>query len=126
MVSFDAIEAVVSIDLPNPILGDSDTINLKTKFDFSMSKVVHSTLKTEHSHKFTLRFSNLSTAKMSEFKTFLENARGNLFNYYHYDTRIFSPCLILGDTFEFTHEGQNECEEVWGIQIEVEGYEFVE
>ena len=117
MITFTA--GIYNITLPNPILGDSEQLDIKTKFEFSMSRVVHSTKKTTPHSKLLLMFEELTRTKMLEFQTFLINARGTQCTYvdYNSDSRVGA---ILGDPFEFRYVGSNECGELYSINIEFE------
>jgi len=110
---------ISSITLPNPILGDSEQLDVKTKFEYSMSRVVHSTKKTTPHSKLTIAFEDITRTKMLEFQTFLLNGRGKSCIYVDYNGITWIGTL-LGDPFEFRYVGKNECEELYSITIELE------
>lgn len=119
--------ALGSITLDNPILGDSEQLDIKVKYEFSMARVVHSTKKTTPHSKLILAFDKITRTKMLEFNTFLLNARGIACTYVDYNGDSWIG-TILGDPFEFQYLGTKVCEdtdpptivEIYSITIEFE------
>ena len=72
-----------SIQLPNPILGDSEQMDIGTVFQISMAKTVHSTRKDAHS-KLLLNFVDVKQEVFEAFKLWYQGARGLLITYTDY------------------------------------------
>jgi len=127
MITFD--DGTHSITLSNPVLGDSEQLDIKVKYEFSMSKEIHSTIKTLTHSKFLLTFDSLTTTQKDAFATFLVNQRGLGVTYTDYTGNDYTG-MIVGDTFDFTqvsiknvmhdHEASVDCEELWSIALEFE------
>jgi len=115
-----------SVDLPNPILGDPEQLNTFVKYEFSMSKVIRSSIKTASHSKFLLTFDNLTTDEKDAFISFLVAASGKSVTYRDYNS-VDHVGLIIGDPFEFTQvaarglsTGSVDCKEIWTATIEFE------
>jgi len=116
-----------SIDLPDPILGDSEQLNVKTIFNFCMLRRVHSTKRTLSHSVLNLLFAELTTTQKDAFVTFLKGSRGQNSVYTDYDSVAWTG-TIIGDPFEFTHVGTKnvevsgycELQDVWSITIQFE------
>lgn len=62
---------VTTITLPNPTLGDSVTHSLKTKFGFSMSGLVLTTISVQPEKKIQYSFNKLKRSQVDSILSFL-------------------------------------------------------
>ena len=118
-----------TISLPNPILGDSEQVDTKIKFEYSMSKAVHTTKRTYAHSKLLFSFGSLTTTEKTSLYNFLIAQRGKYVTYTDYNGDAHAG-ILLGDTFEFvqvsnklvnaTYEDSLDCEELWSITLELE------
>ena len=83
MVTFQS--GSFSIILPNPVLGDSEQLNIKTTFLMSMANTVFSYLRTPQNSKFLLNFVDLTDTEYTNLVTFLENTADSVLQYTDYE-----------------------------------------
>jgi hypothetical protein len=112
-----------SVELPNPILGDSEQLQPRVKFEISMSKKVHTTVRPTTHSKLLMTFAALTATEKSNFETWLLAARGKLITYTDYTeddegNGVDWEGIILNDPVEFTRVGKNECSGLWTTTID--------
>ena len=117
---------IVTVTLPNPVLGDNDQVNIKTKFKTAMDGTVYSYLNTPAITKFLLTFTNVSTALVTQLKEVIDNGAitGSLGSYTYVDYDGVSHTVqIVNNPLEITSEGRAPCNnwnEVHSFTLELE------
>ena len=121
MITFTAIDSAVSIDLPNPILGDAEQLDIHTRFHITMSKNVHSSLIIPNDGLSTnpngqnvtllLTFQSIKQFTYEAFLTFYNTYRGELWEYTNYKGDKYEG-YISNSPFEVTANGRYDCESV--------------
>lgn len=96
------------IDLPNPVLGDNEQLDIKTSFAVTMSKTVHSTKKTPSHSKFLLNFAYLKQTVYQAFITWYQASAGKSITYRDYNNANHVG-TILNNPVELTMEGRMTC-----------------
>ena len=76
-MSYPARNPVDSITLRNPVLGNSDQFDIKTRFRKSMDNILRSYKSTPELHTLLMTFVDLDKAKIDELLTFFSNSGGN-------------------------------------------------
>lgn len=76
-ISYPARAPVDSIILPNPVLGNSDQYDIKTRFRKSMNSTLYSYKNTKPVHTFLYTFTGLDKAKIDELIAFIDDSGGS-------------------------------------------------
>jgi len=119
MITFYDFLSEYEVELPDPILGNSEQLNIKTKFEYSMARQVHSSIKTISHSKLLMTFDLLEDTDKINLESFLLSVRGRVLFYKDYLDETWLG-MLLGDPFEFTHVGHNDCGNLWSISLEFE------
>lgn len=77
IMSYPARNPTDSITLRNPLLGNSDQFDVKTRFRKSMNDTLKSYKATPEMHTLLMIFNYLDKAKVDELLTFFKNSGGN-------------------------------------------------
>jgi hypothetical protein len=94
--------------LPNPQLGDTEQVNIRSKFMWSMAGTTYSYISTPVAGKFILHFSQILRAKVLELRALILAARATTVTYRDYDGADHTV-KILGDPFEDIVDSPAEC-----------------
>ena len=97
-----------SVSLPNPLLGDSEQLNVFTSFQLTMSGEIRSFKKTGTHSRFLVTFINLSQLEYLALKAFIEGSSGLLMTYTDYNSTVFNGVLI-NNPFEITPNARRQC-----------------
>ena len=92
MITFES--GIYSILLPNPRLGDSEQLNIKTTFLMSMANTVFSYLRKPPNSKWLLSFTDLTDLEYANFITFLENTADLIIAYTDYNAVVWSGIFV--------------------------------
>jgi len=76
-MSYPARNPTDSITLRNPVLGNSDQFDVKTRFRKSMDNTLRSYKATSEMHTLLMQFVDLDKTKIDELLTFFKNSGGN-------------------------------------------------
>ena len=76
-MSYPARNPTDSVQLRNPVLGNSDQFDVKTRFRKSMNDTLRSYKSTPEMHTLLMQFQGLDKAKIDELLTFFKNSGGN-------------------------------------------------
>ena len=76
-MSYPARAPTDSIILRNPVLGNSDQFDVKTRFRKSMDDTLRSYKATPEMHTLLMQFTHLDKAKIDELLLFFKNSGGN-------------------------------------------------
>ena len=99
---------VTSIELKNPELGNSESVDVKTKFRRSMSGDQHSFISTPELRLLNLQFVELGASKYAELLTFLEGASGQEIDYTDFEDVEWAGHIMAGTIeFQATKNGYN-------------------
>ena len=111
-----------SVQLPNPILGDSEQLNIFTVFQVAMNKDVHTTKKTAPHSRLLLNFVDVKKSIFESLKTWYQNSRGMTVTYTDYASATWTGILVT-NTLEINVKGRKDCTpylEVVDFTIELE------
>ena len=97
-----------NVELPNPILGNSEQHNIKTNFELSMSGVINSYKKTPVQSKLLLQFVNITQLQYVAFMAYIIGSRGMTMTYEDYDGVTWTG-VIVNEPIEITPDGRKEC-----------------
>lgn len=97
-----------TVTLKNPDLGDTDQLNIKTKFKMSMTSLVYSYLNTPTMTKFLLNFSHVPTASVTALLVVLKDGAGKSFTYTDYNDVAWTV-KVMNNPFERSADGRAPC-----------------
>jgi len=97
-----------NVDLPNPVLGDSEQHNIFTKYQISMGKTVYSTKDTSPRSTLVLQFRGVKTLYFDLFTTWYLASRGKVITYTDYNSKAWTG-IIKNDPMEISVTGRKIC-----------------
>lgn len=109
------------IDLPDPVLGDSEQLDISTIFQISMSKQVHSVTKQNPTSKLLLNFVDVKQEIFEAFVAWYMSARGQLVTYTDYGLQEWTG-IISNNPLEVTVSGRKEYSNSGGDFFEVANF----
>ena len=108
-----------SVQLPNPVLGDSEQHDIKTKFEISMSKQVHSTIMTPTHSTYLLTFVNLIETQYNAFRAWFIGSRGLAYTYTDYKSVVHNG-IVRNEPVEISPDARSECAASSGVPANAE------
>jgi hypothetical protein len=110
------------LSLPDPVLGDSEQIDVHSNIQFTMGMTVRTSLRSGPHNRRLLRFVNLDADQKADFIDFIVNSRNEVIVYTDY-LSVAHTGLILPDTLDVTDEGRSGDGEHYSITLEFEDKE---
>ena len=108
------------IDLPNPILGDGENLDIHTVFGVSMDKSVYSIKHTPSHSDLSLSFEGLTQQQVTDFRTWYLGSRGKQITYTDYEAVDWEG-FIVNEPMEQTTIGPKICptnKEVYSMTVQ--------
>lgn len=97
--TYPYITPTLTVQIPNPSLGDANQYENKAKFGISMSGRVYSYIKTPTSQKLLLTFGKLSYTMFTDLKNLFYQSASDLIGYLDHDSNQWKG-QCLNDPFE--------------------------
>lgn len=102
MITFTYLSTV--LELPNPQIPMTHTVNVKTKFEHDMTGALHSNRYTPAADKFQLPITEITHAKKLEAEAFFVLSRGQVIRYIAENGSIYFGKIITDEiVFENTN-----------------------
>jgi hypothetical protein len=100
MITFTYLSTV--LELPNPQIPMTHTVNVKTKFEHDMTGALHSTRYTLAADKFSIPIEEITHAKKLEAEAFFILCRGQTIRYIDEQSNIYFGKIIT-EEIEFVN-----------------------
>lgn len=114
----------LTLTLRNPELGDSEAVDIKTKYNISMNGDIHTIRHTPKNRRLNLTFHDIVKANVESFITFISTSAGSEVRYTDHMANVWRG-YILTNPLDYTTERKivrGTCIETYIVNIEFQGY----
>ena len=128
-VTFSSADPVTEVTLPNPELGNSEALDLKSRFHIAMSAKIFSYFHTPAVMKLSMQFQRLSWSEKEALITFMDATAGGIISLVNWLGETFAG-RITNEPLVFTSrnagdlvESANAGPDFYAVNITFEGSE---